>query len=255
MAGIELARTLQYRRCLGQLAAPGQDAGLLQQIAQCVLATFQRRQIVRLQCQDALEQGQRAAVTFVQPARCKGVARLRQQCTDAGACTAPGLQLASHGVRIGLRHLQLPGQCQRLRAALEVVGLQFFAGLLQGRGAGTGQAFAGLRTITIQRQHGLVALARTTAVGRAQPAGGKRAVTFGQQLFDLRLIPEPVGQWLAQQHQQHEHRQRRDQRPAPHPARVACLQPPPTAFTADAVQRRVFSAMRAMRGSRSMRAG
>ena len=247
VAGIELARTLQYRGCLGQLAAPGQDAGLLQQIAQCVLATFQRRQIVRLQYQDALEQGQRAAVTVVQPARCKGVARLRQQCTDAGACAAPGLQLACHGVRIALRHLQFPGQCQRLRAAFEVVGLQFFAGLLQGRGAGTGQPLTGLRTITIQRQHGLVALTRTTAIGGTQPPGRQCAIAFGQQLFNLRLIPEPVGQRLAQQHQQHEHRQRRDQRPAPHPARVTCLQPPPTAFAADAVQRRMFSAMRAMR--------
>ncbi|KAG0782441.1 hypothetical protein G6F22_009106 [Rhizopus arrhizus] len=247
MAGIELAGALHDRSRLGQLPSPGLRACLLQQIAQGILAPLQRRQIVRLHCQDALEQRQCTAVAIIKPPRRKGIARLCQQRADAGPRVAARLQLAGNRFGFALRHLQLAGQRQCLYATVEIVVLQPVACLLQCRRSGSGQAFARLRAITVQCQHRLVALACATAIGRAQPARGECAVTLGQQLFDLRLIPEPVGQRLAQQHQQHEHGQRRDQRPAPDPARVACLQPPPAAFAADAVQRRMFSAMRAMR--------
>jgi hypothetical protein len=188
MAGIELAGTLQDRGRLGQLSAPGQRARLLQQIAQRILAPFQRRQVVRLQGQDALEQGQRTAVAIIQPAGRERVARLGQQRTNTGAGAAPRLQLAGDRIGFALRHLQLAGQCQCLRAAVQIVALQLVAGLLQRCRGGSCQALARLRAITIQCQHRLVALARTTAIGRTQTTGGQRTIAFGQQLFDLRLI-------------------------------------------------------------------
>ncbi len=66
---------------------------------------------------------QRAAVTFIQPTRSEGVARLRQQCTDAGIprCAGPAAGAPRRPPRPVVP--AVPGQCQRLRAAVEIVGL------------------------------------------------------------------------------------------------------------------------------------
>ena len=248
MTGIELTGTTQERSRLGQLPSLCQRACLQQQVAQRIFAPFQRRQVVRLQGQDALEQGQRTAVAVIQASGRERVTRLRQQRTNTGSGATSRLQLAGDRIGVALRHLQLTGQCQGLRAAVQVIRLQAIARLLQRCRAGIGEALARLRAITVQRQRRLVALARTTAVGIAQAPSRQCTIPLGQQLFDLRLIPEPICQRLAQQDQQHEHGQRCEQRPAPDPARMARLQPPPTPLATDTVQRRMFSAMRAMRG-------
>ncbi len=112
VACVEQSRALQRRSGFSQFPASGQRARVLQQIAQCVLATLQCRQVVRLQCQDALEQRQRTAVAIVQPAGCERVAGLGQQRADTGAGTTPRLQLPGNGVGVALRHLQLAGQRQ-----------------------------------------------------------------------------------------------------------------------------------------------
>lgn len=118
MTGIELAGTTQDRGRLGQLSAPCQRARLQQQVAQRIFATFQRRQVVRLQGKDALEQGQRTAVAIIQASGRERVARLGQQRTNTGSGTASRLQLAGDRIGFALRHLQLTGQCQCLRAAV-----------------------------------------------------------------------------------------------------------------------------------------
>ncbi len=112
VACIEQARALQRRSGFSQFPASGQGARVLQQIAQCILAPFQSGQVVRLQCQDALEQRQRTAVAIVQPAGRERIAGLGQQRADTGAGATPRLQLAGHGVGVALRHLQLAGQRQ-----------------------------------------------------------------------------------------------------------------------------------------------
>ncbi len=124
MTCIELTCALQDRSRRGQFAARGLCTRLLQQVAQCILATFQRRQVVRLQRQHPLEQRQRTAVAVVQPPRCKGIAGLRKQGADASPGTTTRLQLLGHRVCLGTRHLQLTRQRQRLRAAVQVARLQ-----------------------------------------------------------------------------------------------------------------------------------
>ncbi|MNS41756.1 hypothetical protein D3C72_741170 [compost metagenome] len=243
MTCVELACTLQDRSRRGQFAARGLGTRLLQQVAQCILAAFQRRQVVRLQRQHTLEQRQRAAVAVVQSPRCKGIAGLCKQGADTGAGATTRLQLLRHRICLGARHLQLTRQRQRLRTALQVARLQPLTRLLQRCRAGAGQSLPRLRAVAIQRQHRLVAFARAAAVGRSQAPVGQRAITLGQQLFDLWLIPEPVGQRLAHQHQQHEHGCSSQQRPTPHPTCMARLQPPPAALAANAIERRMCGAV------------
>ncbi len=243
MTWIELACALQDRCRRGQFTACGLCTRLLQQIAQCILATFQCRQVVRLQCQHALEQRQRAAVAVVQPPRCKGIAGLRKQCTDASTGATTRLQLLGHRICLGARHLQLTCQRQRLRAAVQVARLQPLTRLLQRCRAGAGQALSRLRAVAIKGQHRLVAFTRAAAVGRGQASFAHCAIALGQQLFYLWLIPEPVRQRFAHQYQQHEHGCGSQQCPTPHPSCVARLQPPPAAFTANAIQRRMCGAV------------
>jgi hypothetical protein len=187
MTGIELAGTTQDRGRLGQLSAPGQRARLQQQVAQRIFAPFQRRQVVRLQGQDALEQGQRTAVAIIQPAGRERVARLGQQRTNTGSGAASRLQLAGDRIGFALRHLQLTGQRQCLRAAVQIVGLQASraccsaaAPVRPGPGAPAGDHHPAPAPPGSARAHHC----HRHRSNDRRPAHDP----FGQQLFDLRLI-------------------------------------------------------------------
>jgi hypothetical protein len=106
-----------------------------------------------------------------------------------GLCPRHGqfLRQGQRAVRIGIapRH-----DCV---AALRECGL-----------ADAGQALAGIHAIRIQRQCRLVEFARALSVRRGQSPFGQCAGGVGAQLLGARVRPQPVGQRLPYQQQQHD---------------------------------------------------
>ena len=82
-----------------------------------------------------------AALAVIQAPGRERIARLCQQCPDSRTGTASRLQLTGNRFGFSLRHLQFAGQCQCPCTALQVIGLQAVAGLLQRCRAGIGQAW------------------------------------------------------------------------------------------------------------------
>ena len=217
--GIGFTHAMDERGRRGQFA-PGQRLlRVLQQVCQRVLATFQRLRVAGLQAEDALVQPQRAGVVAVQMAGRACRDGLKQQPLDAGLGRFTLAQRRRHGVHLRRRHRQFAGK----RHGAVRVGVTAFGEraprLRQRRLADPGQPRTRIGAIRIERERGLVQLARALAVGRRQCALRQRPGGVGAQLLGAGVGPQPLRQGLPQ------HQQQRRQCHGDHDA-DPCLPPP-----------------------------